>query len=142
MCIHQFGHAYPSSLGGVLDFTSVGTKATPEKRGHKLKHISCKYSNTSQKTTITIGLDKLTNTFADADETTGRRRIYRTQGWRFAADAILPGHRRAHLRVPARTPTIHHASCDTTNTTRPRLLCLALVTNISNAILASTRKKA
>ena len=27
--------------------------------------------------------------------------------WRFAPDAILPGHRRAHWWVPARTPTEH-----------------------------------
>ena len=29
------------------------------------------------------------------------------QSWRFVPDAILPGHRRAHWWVPARTPTVH-----------------------------------
>ena len=29
------------------------------------------------------------------------------QNWRFVPDAILPGHRRAHWWVPARTPTVH-----------------------------------
>ena len=29
------------------------------------------------------------------------------KGWRSAPDAILLGHRRAHSRVPARTPTVH-----------------------------------
>ena len=33
--------------------------------------FTCKYSNMSQNTRITIVLDKLTNTFASADETTG-----------------------------------------------------------------------
>ena len=30
-----------------------------------------------------------------------------TKGWRSVPDAILPGHRRAHWWVPARTPTVH-----------------------------------
>ena len=30
-----------------------------------------------------------------------------TQGWRFAPDAILRGHRRARWWVPARTPRVH-----------------------------------
>ena len=29
------------------------------------------------------------------------------KGWRSAPDAILPGHRRAHWWVPAKTPTVH-----------------------------------
>ena len=30
-----------------------------------------------------------------------------TKGWHSVPDAILPGHRRAHWWVPARTPTVH-----------------------------------
>ena len=70
-----------------------------------------------------------------------------TQGWRFAPDAILPRHRRAHWWVPARTPTVHQcphsgkavggpqqATRDTTNTTRPRLQCHAFVTNMDEFV--------
>ena len=32
-----------------------------------------------------------------------------TQGWRFAPDAILPGHRRAHWWVPGRTHTVQQS---------------------------------
>ena len=33
------------------------------------------------------------------------------KGWRFVPDAILPGHRRAHSWVLARTPTVHQCLC-------------------------------
>ena len=47
-------------------------------QGSAIVEQGCKYSNISQNTRITIGLDNLTNTFASADETTGDALTART----------------------------------------------------------------